>query len=57
MVPQIFAGPFSGKLGAALQTVLQRFPETHGALFANIKVVYDDPFNECANAVPTSQAA
>ncbi len=45
-----FAGPFSGKLGAALETVLERFLETHGASFPNIKVVYYDPFNECANA-------
>jgi len=45
-----FAGPFSGKLGAALQTVLEWFLETHGASFPNIKAVYYDPFNECANA-------
>jgi len=45
-----FAGPFSGKIGTALQTVLERFLETHGASFPNIKIVYYDPFNECANA-------
>ena len=44
-----FAGPFAGKLGAALQTVLERFLETHGASFPNIRAVYNDPFNECGN--------
>ena len=44
-----FAGPFSGKLGAALQTVLEGFLETHGASLPNIKAVYYDPFNECAD--------
>ena len=44
-----FAGPFAGKLGAALQTVLERFLETHGASFPNIRAVYYDPFNECSN--------
>ena len=44
-----FAGPFAGKLGAALQTVLERFLETHGASFPNIRTVYYDPFNECGN--------
>jgi len=44
-----FAGPFSGKLGAAMQTVLERFLETHGASFPNIKAVYYDPYNECSN--------
>ena len=44
-----FAGPFAGKLGAALQTVLERFLETHGALFPNIRAAYYDPYNECSN--------
>ncbi len=44
-----FAGPFRGKLGTALQTVLERFLATHGSSFSNIKVVYFDPFNECTN--------
>ena len=44
-----FAGPFIGKLGTALQTVLERFLATHGSSFPNIKVVYFDPFDECGN--------
>jgi hypothetical protein len=44
-----FAGPFAGKLGAALQAVMERFLETHGASFPNIRAAYYDPFNECAN--------
>lgn len=45
-----FAGPFRGELGAALQTVLERLLKTHGASFPNLKAVYYDPFNECANS-------
>ena len=45
-----FAGPFAGRLGAELQTVLERFLTKHGELFPHIKVVYYDPFNECANS-------
>jgi hypothetical protein len=45
-----FAGPFRGQLGAALQTVLERLLTTHGASLPNIKAVYYDPFNECANS-------
>lgn len=44
-----FAGPFSGKLGAALQSVLERFLEAHGASFPHITAVYFDPYNECSN--------
>ena len=44
-----FAGRFAGKLGATLQTVLERFFETHGASFPNIRAVYYDPYNECSN--------
>lgn len=45
-----FAGPFAGKLGAALQVVLKQFLETHGQDFPSIKAVYFDPFNECSNS-------
>lgn len=45
-----FAGPFRGQLGAALQTVLERLLKKHGASFPNLKAVYYDPFNECANS-------
>lgn len=45
-----FAGPFHGQLGARLQTVLERFLDEHGATFPNLKAVYYDPYNECANA-------
>ena len=45
-----FAGPFRGQLGAALQTVLERFLKKHGASFPNLKTVYYDPFNECGNS-------
>lgn len=45
-----FAGPFRGYLGAALQTVLERFLKKHGALFPNLRAVWFDPFNECDNA-------
>jgi hypothetical protein len=44
-----FAGPFSGQLGAELQSVLERFLTRHGASFPRIKAVYFDPFNECSN--------
>lgn len=45
-----FAGPFAGKLGAALQVVLEKFLTLHGASFPNLKAVYFDPFNECSNS-------
>jgi hypothetical protein len=45
-----FAGPFRGKLGSALQAVLERFLEKHGASFPHLKAVYYDPFAECANS-------
>lgn len=45
-----FAGPFRGQLGAALQKVLERLLKKHGASFPNLKAVYYDPFNECANS-------
>lgn len=45
-----FAGPFRGQLGAALQTVLERFLKIHGASFPNLQAVYYDPFNECSNS-------
>ena len=44
-----FAGPFQGRLGAALQTVLERFLEQHGESFSGIRAVYFDPYNECVN--------
>jgi hypothetical protein len=44
-----FAGPFRGQLGAALQTVLERFLQHHGPSFPNLKIVYFDPYSECAN--------
>ena len=45
-----FAGPFRGRLGAALQAVLERFLAKHGASFPNVRAVWFDPFNECSNA-------
>ena len=45
-----FAGPFAGRLGAELQTVMERFLTRHGASFPHIKAVYFDPFNECENS-------
>ncbi|RPJ34972.1 MAG: hypothetical protein EHM17_04385 [Verrucomicrobiaceae bacterium] len=45
-----FAGPFQGQLGAALQTVLERFLQTHGASFNRIRAVYYDPYAECENS-------
>jgi len=44
-----FAGPFAGKLGAALQSVLERLLQEHGARFPHIRAVYYDPFRECSN--------
>lgn len=44
-----FAGPFAGRLGAALRNALARFLETHGGRFRGVRVVYFDPYNECAN--------
>lgn len=44
-----FAGPFAGRLGAALEMVLERFLTEYGARFSNIRVVYYDPFRECSN--------
>jgi hypothetical protein len=45
-----FAGPFAGQLGAALERVLVRFLETHGASLPGIAAVVFDPYNECANS-------
>ena len=45
-----FAGPFREQLGAVLQAVLERLLTTHGASLPNIRAVYYDPFNECANS-------
>ena len=45
-----FAGPFRGQLGAALQSVLEKFLTRHGTAFPNVKTVYFDPFSECSNA-------
>lgn len=44
-----FAGPFRGRLGMALKEVLERFLETYGKSFPNLKAVYYDPYNECGN--------
>jgi hypothetical protein len=44
-----FAGPFQGRLGAALQTVLTGFLKKHGASFSQLKAVYYDPYGECSN--------
>lgn len=45
-----FAGPFQGRLGTQLESVLQRFLDEHGTSFTNVKAVYFDPYNECRNA-------
>jgi hypothetical protein len=45
-----FAGNFRGRLGAALQSALERFLAEHGAAFPNLKAVYYDPYSECKNA-------
>ena len=44
-----FAGPFRGRLGAALQAVLERLLTKHGASFPNMRAVWFDPFNECSS--------
>lgn len=44
-----FAGPFSGRLGAVLETTLERFLHEHGGRFSHIRAVYYDPFSECGN--------
>ena len=45
-----FAGAFKGRLGAQLQTVLERVLTEHGASFPNVRAVYFDPYSECQNA-------
>jgi hypothetical protein len=45
-----FAGPFAGRLGAALQTVLERFLAERAAEFPHIRAVWFDPYDECENA-------
>jgi len=45
-----FAGPFAGKLGAELQTVLEQFLTRHGKSFHRIKAVYFDPYSQCSNS-------
>jgi hypothetical protein len=45
-----FAGPFHGRLGSQLQSVLERFLSEYGASFPNMKAVYFDPYSECVNA-------
>ncbi len=45
-----FAGPFRGRLGAELRTVLERFLTTHGKSFPNLKAVFFGPYSECSNA-------
>jgi hypothetical protein len=45
-----FAGPFSGRLGAELQAVLERFLTQHGGSFPAIQAVYYDPYNACINS-------
>jgi hypothetical protein len=44
-----FAGPFAGRLGAGLQTALERFLTRHGASFPHLKAVYYDPYGEGSN--------
>jgi hypothetical protein len=44
-----FAGPFQGRLGTRLQTVLERLLIDHGDSFPNVRAVYFDPYSECEN--------
>ena len=44
-----FAGPFQGQLGRKLQSVLERLLTKYGNSFPNIRAVYFDPYDECAN--------
>ncbi len=45
----VFAGPFSGSLGSALETALHRLLTEYGHNWPNIKAVYFDPYKECDN--------
>ncbi len=45
-----FAGPFKGRLGVELQTVLERLLTTHGKSFPKLKAVFFGPYSECSNA-------
>jgi hypothetical protein len=44
-----FAGPFRGRLGERLRTVLERFLMEYGESFPNVTAVYYDPYSECEN--------
>ena len=45
-----FAGPFSGELGAHLQSALSQLIDTHKTSLDGIKAVYFDPYSECENS-------
>lgn len=45
-----FAGPFRGQLGAHLQRTLERLLQDIGASLPNLRAVYFDPYDECADA-------
>lgn len=45
-----FAGPFRGQLGAQLQRTLERLLQEIGATLPNLRAVYFDPYDECADA-------
>ena len=43
-----FAGPFSGQLGAALQTALIKILRRQAKAWPDIALIYYDPYSECA---------
>ncbi len=45
-----FAGPFAGRLGIALQSVLQEILAENAAAFPHLRAVWYDPYDECDNA-------
>jgi hypothetical protein len=44
-----FAGPFRGRMGGHLRDAMVALLDKHAANLPNIKAVYFDPFDECAN--------
>lgn len=45
-----FAGKFQGKLGGLLEKSIGRILADHGGKFPRIRMVWFDPFNECADS-------
>ncbi|MBX9606159.1 MAG: hypothetical protein K2Y51_08035 [Gammaproteobacteria bacterium] len=45
-----FAGPFRGRLGERLRDVLARLLHEEGATLPNLRAIYYDPYDECAQS-------